>query len=131
MPYATATDVNTMFGRSNVRKWADMDGDGFDQVIDAAVTQALTFAEAEVNSRLRGGPYTVPFTDTVPVLVQEATTILAGLRLYEKRGMDDENDLMERKRVRANSLLQGIIQRKFVLEISPVVSAIPKVIENE
>lgn len=75
------------FGRDNVLKWATINGDDEDGAQDAVET-AIVDAEAFINASL-SVVYTVPFTDAIPPLVQQIACMLAGLNLYEAKGIID------------------------------------------
>jgi hypothetical protein len=90
--YCSRSDVNDVFGASNVTKWADLDNDADATKITARVTRAISWATNEINDRLRDSAYTVPFNGSaLPVIVDLAAT-LAGIWLYRARGTDDETN---------------------------------------
>lgn len=91
MAYAARTDVETVFGKENVKKWADLENNGVDADVTARIAAALTFAEDDINSRLRGGPYAIPLDTPVEVLIVDVTAKIAGVWLYESRGVQDVN----------------------------------------
>ena len=77
------------FGKDNIRKWADLDGDDVTADIEARITNAIQVAEEYINAELKGGPYEIPFTGTVPFLIQDLATRLAAWFLYSPRGIED------------------------------------------
>lgn len=90
-----------MFGAHNITKWADLDSqvtdpDNIDQALgeklDAVVTDVIERKSAYVNSRLRRGPYEVPFSAPYPEEIIEATTQLAGSELYMPFRLTDDSD---------------------------------------
>jgi len=83
--YCTRSDVERIFGATNIAKWADLDSNNNDVAIDERIASAITVASAEVDSILAGSPIRVPIT-TVPTLIREVTASLAGVILYEGRG---------------------------------------------
>ena len=85
MAYILRTDIEDIFGKENVKKWADLDSAGVTADITARITRAITAAEDRVNSRLRNGPYTIPFGSPESI-IQEITAKFAGLWLYNTRG---------------------------------------------
>ncbi len=90
MPYAERTDVEQIFGASNVSKWADVDNDQNAEKIEARIAWAIGLSEEKLNNRLRGGPYTVPFGgDAIPAEIVDAAARLAGVLLYDSRGVTD------------------------------------------
>jgi phage gp36-like protein len=86
--YCVRADIEAVFGSTNVERWADLNNDGNATEITARIVRAIQIAEAEVNDRLRGGPYSLPFS-TVPVAIENLTASLAGVWLYESRGVED------------------------------------------
>ena len=86
-----------IFGTENVKKWANLGSYSasnplYETSINERITLAITHATQDVNDKLRGGPYEIPFTDaTLTASVNLATTYKAGVMLYEWRGADDYN----------------------------------------
>ena len=95
MSYAERTDVEAVFGVANVAAWADLDNDGDSSKIDDRVTLALSMADCEINDKLRGGIYVLPLVktgeDEPPETVVNMAAMLAGVFLYESRGVQDFN----------------------------------------
>lgn len=88
--YCTRSDIEAVFGRTNVAKWADLDNDGTNAKIDARIAVAIEAATREVNNRLRGGVYAVPVLGDDGTIREIAAT-LAGCWLYDIRGYQDYN----------------------------------------
>jgi len=88
MDYCTQADIEDLFGAVNVAKWADLDNDIDATKIAARVARGITVASAQVDDRLRGGPYALPITGSPTTLVNLAA-MLAGVWLYESRGVQD------------------------------------------
>lgn len=86
--YATRTQVELIFGSTNVRKWADVENNDDDDTVQARICWALNTSYAYLNDRLFGGPYEVPFDD-VPTSLQVMSARYAGVLLYESRGVTD------------------------------------------
>ena len=94
--YAARADIEAMFGTINVQQWANLDsGDVLLAAvltdIAARITLALADASAEVDDTLRDGPYVLPFdaSPNAPILIKRITVQLAGVQLYEARGIDE------------------------------------------
>jgi len=89
MNYCTAERVRLIFGSQNVDRWADLDNSGIRNDIDARIANAISVASAEVDSVLSGSPMAQPLSvgGEVPLLIQEVCATLAGLHLYEARGV--------------------------------------------
>lgn len=90
MAYATRTNLENLFGLSNVTKWADIEGDGVAATITARITLALDNADTEINDRLRDGRYAIPIvSNPLPLGLVDTAARLAGVWLYESRGVVD------------------------------------------
>ena len=92
MSYCQRSDIEDIFGVTNVAQWADLDNDEKAAKITARIARAIAVADAEVDSRLRGSPLTVPVVDSAgdtPVLITDVAARLAGVWLYENRGVQD------------------------------------------
>lgn len=90
MAYSVRADIEVRFSKGNIAKWADLDDDGVLADIESRITAAITYADAVIDARLRGGPYTIPFVaSTLPELILDASAKLAGVWLYEARGVTD------------------------------------------
>lgn len=90
--YALRVDVENVYGPTNVAKWADLDNDQEAAHIQNRIEWACSRATDEINDRLRGGPYDVPFTSPFPSAVVDACARLAGCLLYESRGITDADE---------------------------------------
>jgi phage gp36-like protein len=86
--YATRVDIELVFGKHNVAAWAAMDPEPAESDITARVNWALDAATARIDARLGGGLYTMPF-DEAPTLIKECCARLAGVLLYDARGVVD------------------------------------------
>jgi phage gp36-like protein len=85
MAYATQSDIENIFGTTNVQLWSQLSPDS--SAVDAnRITAALAYAEAYVEDRFRGGRYQVPFSGTSVILTSWVAKI-AGVWLYESRAM--------------------------------------------
>lgn len=89
MVYCTRADIEQFYGRENVQKWAELDGDKNSTNIATRISDAISHASNDIDDGLRGGPYTVPFADTIPLTILDLARRLAGVRLYESRGIQD------------------------------------------
>ena len=88
--YCDDEDIKSIFGAVNVQQWADIDNDGDAVKITARIDAAIAWAMSEIDDKLRGGRYTIPFDySAVPSCIMDATATLAGVRLYESRGVKD------------------------------------------
>lgn len=138
MPYATRTDLEAVYGRENVETWADLENNDVEADVTARVAAALAFAEADVNNRLRGGPYVIPLTLPVETIIVDLTAKIAGVWLYESRGIHDTNSetgvpqhkLMSHRNAATRTiseLLSGR-QRLAIVGVAAVFAGAPEVI---
>ncbi|HPS52794.1 MAG TPA: DUF1320 family protein, partial [Phycisphaerae bacterium] len=93
MSYATKSEIESVFGKSNVASWSNLDNEmsGAD---DTRIASAISYADSIINARLRGGRYALPLVNsqgTVPGLVKDWAAKLAGVWLYECRGLFDDD----------------------------------------
>lgn len=94
MAYATREQLEARFSAAEIKQWADRDSDGDATAIASAITAALDDATAEIDDRLRGGPYSVPFSSPPTIIVRTCCMIAAGM-LYEPRGAQDFGEVGE------------------------------------
>lgn len=135
MAYITRDDIELEFGAGNVSKWADTDNDGVKATIAAKIAAIIADADDEVDARLSGGRYTVPFTGTAPRLINRAARLIAGVLLRRARGADDPDDPdgIENRYDEALGLLKGIRTGEIVLtdlSDTPTI-AIMEVVDDE
>lgn len=72
--------------------WANLDsiedsGDNA-EIIDGVIDTAILDADDRIDCALREGQYTVPFSDP-PRLIVRCSALLAGVYLYEARGVQE------------------------------------------
>lgn len=122
MAYATETDLFQVFGRVNVRKWADVNNSKDGAEIDERIAWALESASTELNERLRMSVYQFPLeVEPFPQLVVLVTCWLAGLRLYESRGLIDSSDAEgfgKRLEKRVDKFVYDVLNRRVVLDVA-------------
>lgn len=94
MAYSTRTDIETKYGRDNVAKWADLDNISDQAAITAAITAAIAWSDAQINGRLRDGPYAVPLVGGDPIIT-EVSVQLSAYKLASSRGTSDFTDVDE------------------------------------
>lgn len=87
--YANLSDVQAIFGASNVARWSNLERDNA-QTAAARVDDAIAWAEAHIDDRFRDGPYVVPLT--VSTVVTNLAAKLAGWWLYSSRGLLEKDD---------------------------------------
>lgn len=138
MAYSTQTDIETIYGETNVALWSNTENeditDGVPAVVTAAITASIAYADAIINDRFRGRRYTIPFTSTPTVVLNWSATI-AGVWLYRRRGMQTGSDTDETNRyagMEANALKEMDLylgnSRKFDLPESDTRPTAPVVV---
>lgn len=80
--YIGQSDIEDVFGTSNVAHWSNLaGGTGADTV---RIARAIAVAEEDVENRFRGSEYAIPFAP-IPEVVKNWCAVLAGLWLFESR----------------------------------------------
>lgn len=89
--YIEQEDIEARFGTANVLKWSNLDNTTA-EADEARIEVAIEVAEDHVENRFRGGRYAVPFESAngLPKVVDWMAK-LAGIWLYEHRGLSDDN----------------------------------------
>lgn len=144
--YIAQSNIEDVFGSVNVSKWADLDNDADAAKIAARIAKAIAWAENEIDDRLRGGPYILPIVKgtspsmTVPLAIIDTAANLAGVWLYENRGVQDfdqetgmAHHRLEWNRARAERTLKEILAGVRVLDANKYETTngfIPQVIPN-
>lgn len=83
MAYSTQSDIENLFGESNVAVWSNLEG-GTDADTDRIAT-AIAWADAYIDNRFRPcGIYLIPFSGTDLVLTNWSAS-LAGIWLFQSR----------------------------------------------
>lgn len=87
--YTNSLEIEAEFGVDNTHKWLAIDD--YDEAVDYALRyySFIRSAESEVDDALRDGGSIVPFTDAIPDLVRRVAGLMAGVRAYESRGVND------------------------------------------
>lgn len=90
MALCTRANIEAIFGTDNVAKWANLGGSDSEATVTARITQAIAVAEAKALAILAGGPHSLTrLAANPPTLVVDAVATLAGVWLYECRGLQD------------------------------------------
>lgn len=94
MSYCAKSDVELAFGSANVRKWADLENTGLQATIDARIEWAIANADSELDAKLAGSRYQFPLDDDsdLPPILVRMSSYLAGVLLYESRGVTDRGE---------------------------------------
>jgi phage gp36-like protein len=104
--YANCRALYDVFGRSNVNKWADLDNDNEDATIRRRKAWALHRASRKLDELLQGGPYTLPFEMPYDNSIVDATARLAGVFLYESRGIEDSESALNNVSAHKEEVMQ-------------------------
>lgn len=91
MAYSTQSNVEAIFGAENVARWGRVNTDDDSSDVATNVTNAIAWADAQIDGLFQDGPYAIPFA-TVPTLVAHWSALLAGVYLYRRRGMSDDDE---------------------------------------
>lgn len=88
--YIARSDLEALYGASNIAEWADVGANGDATEIDTRVASAIESAESMVEDRLRGNQYRIPFVaDDGGTLttIREICATLAAFNLYKRKGL--------------------------------------------
>ena len=91
--YISQSDVENVFGTENVARWSNLDNSSTD-ADETRIQAAIDYAEARVDDRFRPSRYRVPLVGDGATLraVIDWVAKLAGIWLYESRGLHDAGD---------------------------------------
>lgn len=133
--YANELDVYSVYGRTNVDKWADLDNDENPVAILARVISSIELATEIVNNELQSSRYAFPLhgNATPPKSIVDATAKIAGALLYEGRGIEDtkkKTNPVENRKVQAMKYLARIKIGLATLPIEHNSGAAPTVFKN-
>jgi phage gp36-like protein len=89
--YCTQADIEAHYGRDSVRKWADLNNREVADDIAARIALGIANASEEINDRMRGGMYTIPFSDSpdCPYRIKSICVLLAAYDIYNAKGTQD------------------------------------------
>jgi len=141
MAYSAKANVEQLYGPDNVASWADLDNDEDVDKIAARIAAAILYADAEIDDILRGGPYALPLANsesTTPTSVVGLSATLAGVWLYERRGVEDFDEESGRPYHRlawakkdAYDKLKEILSNKRKIDAVRQTVGLPAVIEDD
>jgi len=89
--YCTRADIEAVYGVGNVAIFADLDGDADSTKIANRIASVITQASIETDEYARSTSYHIPLTTSAgatPSSIKDITARLAGLLMYEPRGLD-------------------------------------------
>jgi len=90
--YCSESDINATFGSINVQEWAKLGDTDSDATIATRISRAITVASEEIDDVLRYAGMEIPCEDSdglTPASLEQICADLAGVWLYESRGVDD------------------------------------------
>lgn len=133
MAYATRTDIEKIYGKIAVARWADLDQDNDESFINDRIAYALSTAENYLNDRLRHSKYSIPFL-SIPHTVNFLTALLAGIELYDSRlitsSPNNHVDEVSRQRKKAKMIIKQILSGQLSLNLDSVDDVIPTIAES-
>lgn len=82
----TLVELNMVFGTANIQRWADLDNDKSASFISDRIAWAISSASDDVRDELGEALYELTITNST---IRRLTAMLAGVQLYESRGIED------------------------------------------
>lgn len=98
MAYITQTDIENVFGATNVRAWSNLDSNA-STTNTTRIASAIAYAEQIINDRFRDSRYALPLSGAGVVIVTDWAAKLAGVWLYSSRGFRQNDDGTEGNRI--------------------------------
>lgn len=101
--YCVLADIEDLFGATNVATWSKLQSDDSAATILARQTRAIAAVCAKMDAYFRKAGYRIPVVDedgSTPTEVKDCAATLAGIWLYQARGVDD----VDRNGMPANKL---------------------------
>lgn len=102
LDWSSRTELDYLFGRKNIDQWADLDNEQDATHIAERVRWAVQAASEDARLRLKNGPIDVEEMGSACSPLRIATTRLAGVLLYESRGVVDTSDEKGSHRLQAH-----------------------------
>jgi len=93
--YAPDEYLDLIYGKSNVDKWADLDNEDDATTITNRRAWAICTASALIDSRLRDGPYTIPFEEPIEPDIVDLCARWAGVLLYDGRLIREQDPITD------------------------------------
>jgi len=89
--YTDSSRIEQKFGADNLHLWLALDDS--DEPVDYSFREWSLISDAEryIDERLKGSFIGGAFTDTIPGVITQLATELAGVLMYENRGVIDTN----------------------------------------
>lgn len=134
MTYGSRDGIENRFGKPNVSKWADLSNNEDLDEIAARITWALGQADTDINTYLRDTQYTIPFTEPADDKIVQIADILAGVHLYESRGVtdaDEEKHQLTPQKETAMKDLARIKSGSIIIDVTQQVAMYPQVVVDD
>lgn len=132
--WTSRSELDLLFGSDNVDKWADLDNDGDASKITDRIDWAVREATEDARLRLVGSPVVASRLSCAPRPLRIAVTKLAGVLLYEARGVVDTSDEEGRHRLTTHRKQAEVFFRNVragQLVVSDHVSAYPRIVSDD
>lgn len=119
--YCERTDIELAFGVVNVAIWADVDNNKDADSIAARIDWAIEQASDEFDNKTRATPIQAKLADPAPPMVVRMVAYLAGVLLYESRGVTDMDEKgnprhqLSWAKQRFDRFIQDVAARRIVL----------------
>lgn len=97
--WSSREEVEDLFGANNVSKWADKDNDESAVKIRRRIRRAIEWATADARMRLTDTGVRLSELRDAPLVLRDAVSRMAGVWLYETRGLEDTTDDSDGKHV--------------------------------
>lgn len=89
LAWTSRKEMEFMFGVENLKQWADLENNQSAADISERIQWAVDEATADARERLMDSPVNLAAMSEAPRTLRVATTRLAGVLLYESRGVKD------------------------------------------
>lgn len=109
-PYSTRYNVEMIYGKTNVAKWADVDNQEDPIFINQRIEWAIGLADTEINSKLAESSYQIPFSMPIDPLVVDLSARYAGVLLYDSRLITDNPSKTDQVSIHRKMFFKTIAQ---------------------
>lgn len=90
--WSSREEIEDLFGSDNVAKWADKDNDASEIKIRRRIRRAIEYATSDARMKLTDTSVKLSEMSDPPVVLRDAVSRMAGVWLYETRGVADTAD---------------------------------------
>jgi len=141
MTLCTREDIETIYGTINVSKWADMNNNGNATEIAAKIERAIVVNTDEFYSRIRMGPYLVPFADLesgeeYPPVIVDTVARMCGIWLYAARGFEDTDDKgkpvsrLSSHEKKCDQVISDLLNRRLSIDMEYRTKKVPFIVKD-